>query len=125
VADFYPLMARAVAKLIDNTAEARQALYARARATLLEELRDQNPPLAESEIVWQRLALEEAIRKVERESVNVADYAAGLRGRMQRPNFPENPASLSASVASRERRWGLNLSLSALWKALSSYGKSD
>jgi hypothetical protein len=66
--DYYPLIARAVAGLPNNTGEARRTIYERARSALVDQLRGLDPPLAESEITRQRLALEESIRKVEAEA---------------------------------------------------------
>jgi hypothetical protein len=68
MADYYPLIQRAIAGLDKNTGEARRALYERARTALVAQLRGVNPPLAEAEITRERLALEEAIRKVEAEA---------------------------------------------------------
>src|ERR1700704_805320 len=68
MADYYPLISRAVAGLEKNNGENRRALYERARAALLAQLRGVTPPLNESDITRERLALEEAIRKVEAES---------------------------------------------------------
>jgi hypothetical protein len=68
MADYYPLVARAVAGLERNTGEARRALYERARTALVTQLRGVTPPLDESNITRERLALEEAIRKVETEA---------------------------------------------------------
>jgi hypothetical protein len=62
--DYLPLLTRAVATL-DRNPEARRSVYDRARQALLAQLRSMNPPLAESEITRERLALEEAIRRVE------------------------------------------------------------
>jgi hypothetical protein len=63
--DYYPLVARAVAGLSTNTGELRRALYERARTALVSQLRNSEPPLSEDDITRERLALEEAIRKVE------------------------------------------------------------
>ncbi len=68
MADYYPLISRAVAGLEKNSGEARRAVYERARAALLAQLRGVTPALNESDITRERLALEEAIRKVEAES---------------------------------------------------------
>src|SRR3569833_232315 len=66
MADYYPLIARAIAGLDPNApGESRRALYERARAALIAQLRGVQPPLSESEITRERLALEEAVRKVE------------------------------------------------------------
>src|SRR6266850_679854 len=68
MADYYPLISRAVAGLEKNNGENRRALYERARAALVAQLRGVTPPLNESDITRERLALEESIRKVEAES---------------------------------------------------------
>lgn len=69
MADYYPLVAKAVAGLEKNTGEGRRALYERARTALVAQLRGMSDPaLTEAEITRERLALEEAIRKVEAEA---------------------------------------------------------
>jgi hypothetical protein len=90
MADYYPLIARAVAGLDKNTGEIRRALYERARTALVGQLRSVDPPLNESDITRERLALEESIRKVETEASRRRPEAAeegrpslsdeGLRG---------------------------------------------
>ncbi len=67
MADYYPLISRAVAGLEKNNGENRRALYERARAALIAQLRGVTPALNESDITRERLALEESIRKVEAE----------------------------------------------------------
>ena len=84
MANYYPLIANAVAGLEKNTGESRRILYERARNALVTQLRSVTPPLSESDITRERLALEEAIRKVE------ADFARRARagtapGRSERP----------------------------------------
>jgi len=66
--DYHPLIARAVEGLDKSTGEARRTLYERARTALVAQLRAVEPALAESEITKERLALEDAIRKVEAEA---------------------------------------------------------
>ena len=65
MADYHPLIAKAIAGLEKNTGENRRVLYERARTALVNQLRSVEPALDESEITRERLALEEAIRKVE------------------------------------------------------------
>src|SRR4030081_684728 len=73
MADYYPLIARAIAGLDPSApGEARRALYERARAALIAQLRSVQPPLSESEITRERLSLEEAVRKVESEAAQRA-----------------------------------------------------
>jgi hypothetical protein len=69
MADYYPLIAKAVSGLDKSTGEARRALYDRARTALLAQLRGVEPALSEPDITRERLALEEAIRRVEAEAV--------------------------------------------------------
>jgi hypothetical protein len=72
MADYYPLISRAVSGLDKNTGENRRVLYERARAALVNQLRGVEPALEEADITRERLALEEAIRKVEAEAVRLA-----------------------------------------------------
>src|SRR5882724_1412364 len=73
MADYYPLIARAIAGLDPNApGESRRALYERARAALIAQLRGVEPPLSESEITRERLSLEEAVRRVESEAAQRA-----------------------------------------------------
>lgn len=67
MADYFPLLARAIASLPQKSAESRRAVYDRARATLLRQLRSVDPPLPEGEITRERMSLEDAIRRVEAE----------------------------------------------------------
>jgi hypothetical protein len=77
MADYYPLIARAIAGLDPSApGESRRALYERARAALIQQLRSVDPPLSESEITRERLALEEAVRKVESEAAQRAREAS-------------------------------------------------
>jgi hypothetical protein len=68
MADFYPILARAVAGLSDPSPEARRAIYDRARTALVTQLRSLDPPLGEAEIMRERLSLDESVAKIE------ADY---------------------------------------------------
>ena len=101
MADYYPLIARAVAGLEKNTGDARRALYERARTALVAQLRSVNPPLSENDVTRERLALEESIRKVEAEAarktwVDPANGAAPTR--IRAPEFPRwDPPPASAA----------------------------
>ena len=104
MADYHPLIARAVAGLDKNTGENRRALYERARTALVAQLRGVVPALEESEITRERLALEEAIRKVEAESarharetarptfIKRAEAPAARREELPRTEQPARPA---------------------------------
>src|SRR5262245_17992715 len=100
--DYYPLIGKAVAGLEKNTGEARRMLYERARTALVSQLRNMTPQLSESEITRERLALEEAIRKVE------AEAARKLRMEPPRPDNlsvvrPGEPAAPAAPPAERRQ----------------------
>src|SRR5580700_3596421 len=88
MADYYPLIARAVAGLDKNTGDARRALYERARAALVAQLRGVTPALDESDVTRERLALEEAIRKVEGESARQSTSRSDTALRVKAPEFP-------------------------------------
>ena len=65
MADYYPLIARAIAGLDPSApGEQRRALYERARTALISQLRGVQPALSEAEITRERLALEDAVRRV-------------------------------------------------------------
>src|ERR1700755_2961095 len=81
MADYYPLIARAVAGLDPSApGAARRALYERSRGALIAQLRGVPPPLSESEITRERLSLEEAVRKVESEAAQRARDATRAGG---------------------------------------------
>ena len=95
MADYYPLIARAIAGLDPSApGESRRALYERARAALIAQLRSVQPPLSESEITRERLSLEEAVRKVESEA---AQRARGT---------PRDPADARRAGAAADPRAG-------------------
>ena len=94
MADYYPLIARAIAGLDPSApGESRRALYERARSALIAQLRSVEPPLSESEITRERLSLEEAVRKVESE--------AAQRAREARSGGGGDPTRSKASNALR------------------------
>jgi hypothetical protein len=93
--DYHPLIARAVEGLEKSTGEARRGLYERARTALVTQLRTVEPALSESEITKERLALEEAIRKVE------AEAARKSRGEPRPAAAPRPERSSAAADAGR------------------------
>jgi hypothetical protein len=116
MADYHPLISRAVTSLDKNTGENRRVLYERARAALVNQLRSVEPALAESDITRERLALEDAIRKVEAEAAkrtrtDIADWPEsqpsisdqGLRGFHDTVADAEGPGG-AATAANRARR---------------------
>lgn len=75
MAEYYAVLKKAVGGLDPGLAEARRTVYDKARNALIGQLKAIDPPLAASEISRQRLELEEAIRRVERETVAAAQGA--------------------------------------------------
>jgi hypothetical protein len=67
MADFYPLLSRAVANFPDATSEKRQAIYDRARNALLGQLRSVEPAPDQSVIDAELASLDAAIQRVENE----------------------------------------------------------
>jgi hypothetical protein len=89
MANYYQLIARAVAGLGKNTDEVRRAaLYAHARGTLVIELCSVIPPLSEPEITHECLLFEEAIRKIEA-TLTPSSPTATVRATL--PSGPEHP----------------------------------
>ncbi len=67
MAEYYALLARAISRLQANSEVTRREIYVKARNALIQQLKAISPPLSAAEISRQRLELEEAIRKIERE----------------------------------------------------------
>ena len=97
MADFYPILARAVAGLPDPSPEARRAIYDRARTALVTQLRSLDPPLGEAEIMRERLSLDEAVAKIE------ADYEPAPAPAAEEPPLwaPEPAPQAEAPAAGR------------------------
>ncbi|WP_020187736.1 hypothetical protein [Methylopila sp. 73B] len=93
MADYFPVLSRAVAGLETNTGENRRAVYERARAAIIRQLRSIDPPIAEEDIARERMQLEEAIRKVE------AAHAPAPAAAPEPPRAPEPPVAAKAAAA--------------------------
>lgn len=93
MADYYPLLVRAISGLSQNTGESRKSVYDRARAALLKQLRSVEPPLPEGEILRERQSLEDAIRRVE------AEQAPEPAPETEPDGTPEAPATDAAAEA--------------------------
>src|SRR5436305_9619334 len=107
MADYYPLIARAVAGLQKNTGDGRRALYERAREALVAQLRGVTPALNESDVTRERLALEEAIRKVEAESACQTWVEPAHKEpphRVRAPEMPRWDEPLPGATAESQRR---------------------
>jgi hypothetical protein len=119
MADYYPLIFRVIAGLENNSGENRRVIYDSARSTLLARLRAIEPVLSESDITRERLALEQAIRRVEFE------YERNLAGSSRLSPAEIRPASRrQGSLGCLPWRrglhpgWNLNKLPLALWRAV-------
>src|ERR1700712_2529506 len=72
MADYKELIRKAIQALPENNGAARRAVYEKARAALVGQLRGLNPPLAARDITQHRLQLEDCIRQVEQEASEAA-----------------------------------------------------
>jgi hypothetical protein len=126
MADYYPLISNAIAALEKKSSEGRSAFYDRARVILADNLRKADPPLSETIIEQERLALEDAISKVEADATRSEETGPISDSLQTQNNHTQDyireaiaEASLAEPVANlqREQRlafWGF-LIVAALW----------
>ncbi|MGV2979209.1 hypothetical protein ACERNI_03255 [Camelimonas sp. ID_303_24] len=88
-------MDRAIRGLSDNTPDARNALFARARDVLLAQLRGMDPPLPEADVAHEMAALDDVIARIEREQV-----AEGKGGQPAAPVAPPTAPPVAAPASS-------------------------
>jgi hypothetical protein len=113
--NYYPMIARCVADLKENIA-ARHEFYWLARAELAVQLCGLDPPLTQSEMMCEHLALDEAISKVDAEclpsvEVQCLNPAQALEEDLQRgsgvlvsvPNLRIQPPDMRAQVSMHGR----------------------
>jgi hypothetical protein len=101
LADYYPLLSKAVAKLKPNNDRTRRQVFDRARAAITRQLHSYNPPLPMSEITGERLSLEQAVRRVEDE--HRARAVAFENGRPLLQQEEDRKLKQSLQVIGRER----------------------
>lgn len=94
MADYYPLLARALDALPDRSPGLRRAVYDRARNALISQLRSLEPPLSEADIDLERRALDAAIERLEVEHGGIpapANDAAEKAAEAAPPPSPPPP----------------------------------
>ncbi|MEO6396443.1 MAG: hypothetical protein ABIO40_11095 [Devosia sp.] len=90
MADYKELLRRAVEALPENNGAARRAVYEKARAALVGQLRAINPPLPARDITTHRLQLEDCIRQVEQAA---SEAVIANIGQEPPPSPPAKPVS--------------------------------
>src|SRR3954466_11001790 len=93
MADYYPLIARAVDGMDESTPQTRGAVYERARTALMQQLRSLEPPLSEEDIEREGLSLDDAIARVE------ADHRPMPAERISSEPLPAKPLSAKSLQA--------------------------
>lgn len=107
MADYLPLISRAVSALDPNTRERREAIYARAREALNRQLLSLDPPIAAADLQRERNVLDETIRTVEAGFQPATPVQAPAEAGLQRPPLPSlrpaasEPAPTPASHPTR------------------------
>ena len=97
--NYHRLIVRAVNRLDMSTAEARQAVYQRARKAAVAQLSFNQPALSKADIAKECLALEEAIRKVEADAARKSPTQTPAEPRSATP--PAGAPDGGAQAASR------------------------
>ncbi len=99
MADYYPLLARALDALPDRSPGLRRAVYDRARNALISQLRSLEPPLSEDDIDLERRALDAAIERLEVEHGGIpapANDAAKAAASEPAKDSAKEPAPVAA-----------------------------
>ncbi len=100
MADFYPVLSKAIAGLADQSPETRRAIYDRAKLVLVTQLGKMQPPLPEAEIARQQQALDAVIARIEREQAasQFGPPAGGPEADRAVPDFPSPPPQPAATT---------------------------
>ena len=98
MADYYPVLARAVSRLSENNARTRHELYERARGIVLEELRKRDP----EKLAPEQAALEAAVLRLEAEA---AAQQAPVRAAAGSAASSSARSPGSAASAAKPHRW--------------------
>ena len=88
MADYYPLLSRAVGALTDSSADARRSIYERARKALVGQLQAIQPPIAEADIARETDSLDEAVARIE------AEIAGKAAAETAKPPTGDKPPTL-------------------------------
>ena len=97
MAEYYPLLAKAVAGLQNSTPEIRRAVYERAHKALLAQLKNLDPPIAESDVARETDALAGAVARLEAELASANGHAGDRPEAPAQKPSPQRPAPQRAS----------------------------
>lgn len=102
MADYYPLLSRAVSGLPVSNPETRRAIYERASKALLGQLRAIEPPIPAADIEREENALRDAIARLEAELAPVAEVAGmdAIEKALRELSAPTEPPPYPAPAAS-------------------------
>ncbi len=93
MADYKELIRRAIQALPENNGASRRAVYEKARAALVGQLRGISPPLAARDITQHRLQLEDCIRQVEQEASEAVIASLKQNEQLAAKAVPATPAA--------------------------------
>jgi hypothetical protein len=99
MADYYPLLSKAVSGLASSTPEARQGIYERARTALARQLVSMDPPVAQAIIDRELAALDQVVRRIE-------DEQNGAPPAIAEPAAEPPPQPPRPQVMRKEQRGG-------------------
>lgn len=91
MAEYYPLLAKAVGSLPNSTPDTRRVVYERARKALIGQLRTLHPPVPEADIERESVALDRAIERLEAELARNATPGSEATPAAPTPAAPQPP----------------------------------
>ena len=94
MAEYYPLLAKAVGSLPNSTSDTRRVVYERARKALIGQLRTLHPPVPDEDIEHESLELDRAIERLEAELA--AGASSAVASATPAPAQPSAPVRASA-----------------------------
>jgi hypothetical protein len=102
MAEYYPLLAKAVAGIPNSTPELRRAVYERARKALLAQLNSLDPPIPEGDIARETESLDSAVERLEAELAGShAEVPPAKASAEQAPPSPSTERALPVKPAGR------------------------
>ena len=94
MAEYYPLLAKAVGSLPNSTPDSRRVVYERARKALIGQLRTLHPPVPDEDIERESVELDRAIERIESELAAAPPGTAPAGGPSSVPPPPRSPIGL-------------------------------